>query len=80
MHGSVTARAEMAGRFARWANEHPQVWKARPVRGDIGIVFAPVEQELQQDRDALGHATLSGDPTAHGAFVNDGTAGRPFAG
>jgi beta-galactosidase len=45
MDGSVTARAEMAGRFARWANEHPQVWKARPVRGDIGIVFAP-ESEL----------------------------------
>jgi beta-galactosidase len=45
MDGSVTPRAEMAGRVARWANAHPEVWRCRPVRGDIGIVFAP-ESEL----------------------------------
>jgi beta-galactosidase len=41
MDGSVTPRAEMAGKFAKWANAHPDVWKSQPVRGDIGLVFAP---------------------------------------
>jgi beta-galactosidase len=45
MDGSVTPRAEMAGQFARWANSHPDLWKSRPVKGDIGLVFAP-ESEL----------------------------------
>ena len=45
MDGSVTPRAEMAGQFARWANSHPDIWKSRPVKGDIGLVFAP-ESEL----------------------------------
>jgi beta-galactosidase len=45
MDGSVTPRAEMAGKFARWANAHPEVWKSHPVRGDIGLVFVP-ESEL----------------------------------
>src|SRR6185437_5799984 len=45
MDGSVTPRAEMAGKFARWANSHPNIWKSHPVKGDIGIVFAP-ESEL----------------------------------
>ncbi|MEO7144862.1 MAG: beta-galactosidase [Bryobacteraceae bacterium] len=45
MDGSVTPRAEMAGKVARWANEHPALWKSRPVQGEIGIVFAP-ESEL----------------------------------
>ncbi len=45
MDGSVTPRAEMTGKIARWANSHPEVWKSRPVKGDIGLVFAP-ESEL----------------------------------
>lgn len=45
MDGSVTPRAEMAGKFARWANAHPDIWKSHPVKGDIGLVFAP-ESEL----------------------------------
>jgi beta-galactosidase len=45
MDGSVTPRAEMAGNFAHWANSHPDIWKSHPVKGDIGIVFAP-ESEL----------------------------------
>ena len=45
MDGSVTPRAEMAGKVARWANAHPEIWQCRPVRGDIGIVFAP-ESEI----------------------------------
>ena len=41
MDGSVTPRAEMTGKVAMWANAHPELWKARPVKGDIGLVFAP---------------------------------------
>ncbi|MGD1029501.1 MAG: alpha-amylase family protein [Opitutaceae bacterium] len=40
MDGSVTPRAEMAGVLARWANAHPDIWKSRPIKGDVGIVFA----------------------------------------
>jgi beta-galactosidase len=45
MDGGLTPRAEMEGRMAQWANAHPEIWQARPVRGEIGIVFAP-ESEL----------------------------------
>jgi beta-galactosidase len=45
MDGSVTPRAEMAGKFARWANAHPDIWASHPVQGDIGLVFVP-ESEL----------------------------------
>jgi beta-galactosidase len=29
----------MAGKVARWANAHPELWKSRPIKGEIGIVF-----------------------------------------
>ena len=45
MDGSVTPRAEMAGRVARWANQHPELWKSPPVKGNVGLVFVP-ESEL----------------------------------
>jgi beta-galactosidase len=45
MDGSVTPRAEMTGKVARWANAHPDLWKSRPVQGDIGLVFVP-ESEM----------------------------------
>ena len=45
MDGSITPRAEMAGNVAQWANQHPEIWKSRPVKGDIGLVFVP-ESEL----------------------------------
>ncbi len=45
MDGSMTPRSEMAGRLARWTNAHPELWKSNPVKGDIGIVFAP-ESEI----------------------------------
>jgi beta-galactosidase len=45
MDGSVTPRAEMAGKTLRWANAHPELWKSRPIRGDVGLLFAP-ESEL----------------------------------
>jgi beta-galactosidase len=39
MDGSVTPQAEMAGKLARWTNSHADIWKSRPVKGDVGIVF-----------------------------------------
>jgi beta-galactosidase len=45
MDGSVTPRAEMTGQVAKWANAHPDIWRSRPVKGDIGLVFAP-ESEM----------------------------------
>ena len=45
MDGSVTPRAEMTGKIAKWANAHPEIWASRPVQGDIGLVFVP-ESEL----------------------------------
>ncbi|MGH9631643.1 MAG: beta-galactosidase [Bryobacteraceae bacterium] len=44
MDGSVTPRAVMAGKVATWANANPELWKSRPIRGDIGIVFVPESQ------------------------------------
>jgi len=41
MDGSVTPKAEMAGKIAKWANANPELWKSRPVKGDIGIVWIP---------------------------------------
>ena len=45
MDGSVTPRAEMAGKFGVWANAHPELWKSHPVKGDVALIFAP-ESEL----------------------------------
>jgi beta-galactosidase len=60
MDGSVTPNAEMEGRVARWANAHPDLWKSRPVKGDIGLVFVP-ESEIfnymqQGDTDYYAHS------------------------
>jgi beta-galactosidase len=46
MDGSVTPRAEMAGKVARWANSHPEVWRSLPVRGEVGIVFVPESENF----------------------------------
>jgi beta-galactosidase len=43
MDGSRTSRSDMASRMAKWANEpeNEKLWKAKPVKGDIGIVVIP---------------------------------------
>ncbi len=46
MDGSPTARSEMAARIGRWANSNPQLWKSRPVKGDIGIAFVPESERF----------------------------------
>ncbi|HUR01361.1 MAG TPA: beta-galactosidase trimerization domain-containing protein [Nonomuraea sp.] len=46
MDGSRTPRSEMMSRIARWATaaEQADLWAARPVRGEIGIVVVPESQ------------------------------------
>jgi beta-galactosidase len=48
LDGSRTDRAEMARRIGEWATAAAQrdVWRARPVRGDLGIVLAPETQVM----------------------------------
>jgi beta-galactosidase len=46
MDGSVTPRAEMAGRLARWTNAHAEIWKSQPVKGDVGIVFVQESEDF----------------------------------
>lgn len=41
MDGSVGPKARMAGKIAKWANENPKLWKSKPVKGDIGLVWVP---------------------------------------
>jgi beta-galactosidase len=46
MDGSVTPRAEMAGKLASWTNSHADIWKSRPVKGDVGIVFVQESEDF----------------------------------
>jgi beta-galactosidase len=57
MDGSVTPRAEMASTLARWANSHPDIWKSRPVRGDVGIVFVQEAADFSVIQGGGGVAT-----------------------
>jgi beta-galactosidase len=43
LDGARTSRSAQTSRLARWANapEQAALWRARPVRGEVGIVFAP---------------------------------------
>jgi len=66
MDGSVTPRATMCSEVARWANKNPEIWKSRPVRGDVGIVFVPeaeVFNFVQQNGSAKHYAE-----SARGAY------------
>lgn len=46
MDGSRTPRSEMASKIGKWATNSAQapLWQAKPVKGDIGTVFAPESQ------------------------------------
>lgn len=46
MDGSSTARSDMAGKFAKWTNANGELWKSHPVKGDVGIVFAPESERF----------------------------------
>ena len=57
MDGSVTPRAEMASTLSKWANSHPDIWKSRPVRGDVGIVFVQEAADFSVVQGSGGVAT-----------------------
>lgn len=46
MDGSRTARSEMVRRIGQWATapEQAALWRSRPVKGDIGILYVPETQ------------------------------------
>lgn len=61
MDGSVTPRAEMAGRLARWANAHAEVWQSHPVRGDVGIVFVQESMDFASVQGTGGGRAAGGE-------------------
>jgi beta-galactosidase len=46
MDGSRTPRSEMSSRIAQWANapEQGKLWQSRPIKGEVGIIYAPETQ------------------------------------
>ena len=65
MDGSRTDRSEMSTKIARWvqAPEQEELWKSRPVQGDVGIVFVPETQMYiyaQQQRTDFYAESLRG--------------------
>ncbi len=78
MDGSVTPRAEMASKLARWTNAHPDIWKSRPVKGDVGIVYVQEANDFNSvqsgaaggGRGAAGRgAVAGGGGFAAGAYI-----------
>jgi beta-galactosidase len=71
MDGSVTPRAEMASKLARWTNAHGEIWKSKPVKGDVGIVFVQEADDFNsvQSSAAAGRGGNGGAAMAAGAYV-----------
>jgi len=77
MDGSVTPRAEMASRLARWTNAHAELWRSHPVRGDVGIVFVQEADDFNNVQSGAAAAAgggrggrgTGGGGTAAGAYV-----------
>jgi beta-galactosidase len=48
MDGARTDRSQMAAAVAHWANADAQavLWRSRPVRGDIGLIYVPEAQRF----------------------------------
>ena len=70
MDGSVTPRAEMAGKVAKWANSHAEVWKSRPVKGDVGLVFIPESELFNYVQQGGDRILRSVDKGAYQAFFD----------
>jgi beta-galactosidase len=60
MDGSVTPQAEMAGKLARWTNAHADIWKSRPVKGDVGIVFVQESEDFNSVQSGTGNGGADG--------------------
>ena len=68
MDGSVTPQAEMAGKLAKWTNAHPEIWKSRPVRGDVGIVYVQEANDFNSIQSSAA-GTGNGAAFAAGAYA-----------
>jgi beta-galactosidase len=71
MDGSPTERSDMAGKMARWANSpaSKELWQARPIRGDLGILVIPESQihcYVSEDNTDFYYDSISG---AYRAFL-----------
>jgi beta-galactosidase len=73
MDGSVTPQAEMAAKLARWTNAHAEIWKSRPVRGDVGIVY------VQEANDFNSIQSSAAGTVATGAGRGAAAGGSVFA-
>jgi beta-galactosidase len=70
MDGSNTPRSEMASRVARWTNDHPNLWRSQPTKGDVGLVFVPESETfnyVQQGGTAFYAESIRG---AYQAFFD----------
>jgi beta-galactosidase len=76
MDGSVTPQAEMASKLARWTNSHADLWKSRPVKGDVGIVFI---QEAE-DYNSLQGTGGGGEEGGRGGRGNAAPEAGPVGG
>ena len=70
MDGSVTPQAEMAAKLSRWTNSHADIWKSRPVRGDVGIAFVQESEDF-----SVVQGGGSGAPGAGGRRGGGGEGG-----
>jgi beta-galactosidase len=66
MDGAGTPRSDMASKVGKWANGNPEIWKSNPVKGDIGIVFAP---ESERFNFAQQGSTANYAESARGAYM-----------
>src|SRR6202165_6287448 len=73
MYCAVTPRAEMASKLALWTNAHGDIWKSRPVKGDVGLVFVQEADDFNSVQVALaggGRGATGGGAAAAGAYVH----------
>ena len=69
LDGTAGPKAEMAGKVARWANAHPELWQANPVKGDIGIAWLPETPMFNYVKfGSSGHFAESARGTYQGFF------------
>ena len=81
MDGSVTPQAEMASKLARWTNTHGDIWKSRPVKGDVGIVFVQESEDFNSIQSgSAGNAGAGGGRAGRGgAAAGSGTAAGGYS-
>ena len=74
MDGSRTERSDMVSKVAKWVNADAQkdLWQSRPIKGEVGIVYAPETQRFiyAQQKEATFY-TRSMEGAYQGFFDNN---------